>query len=195
MSRFDRKQVNWYATQKLEPYSFVCGHCNNQVSSSLGYKTGHYIDGSGEEKGGVYICPHCHGPTIVAPDGTRLPDVPIGNSVDHVPQDLVDLYEEARRCTSTGCYTASVLVCRKIIMHIGVANGADEGKNFLYYVDHLADAGFVPPNGKTWVDHIRKKGNEANHEIKLITRDDTRELIVFIEMLLRFIYEFPAMMP
>lgn len=45
------------------------------------------------------------------------------------------------------------------------------------------------------MDHIRKKGNEATHEIALMTDNDARELLGFVEMLLRFIYEFPKMIP
>jgi hypothetical protein len=80
-------------------------------------------------------------------------------------------------------------------MHIGVEKGAEENKPFLYYVDHLANQGYVPPNGKHWVDHIRRKGNEANHEIRVMGKDDAKELLIFLEMLLRFIYEFPSMIP
>ena len=80
-------------------------------------------------------------------------------------------------------------------MHIGVEQGAEEGKNFLHYVNYLADRGYVPPNGRHWVDHIRQKGNEANHEIRLMAREDASDLILFIEMLLKFIYEFPSMVP
>ena len=80
-------------------------------------------------------------------------------------------------------------------MHIGVEQGAEEGKNFIFYVNFLADKGYVPPNGKHWVDHIRKKGNEANHEIVLMERGDAKDLLIFIEMLLKFIYEFPNIVP
>jgi len=45
-----------------------------------------------------------------------------------------------------------------------------------------------------WVDHIRKKGNEANHEIIIVEKDDATELLSFVEMLLKVIYEFPARM-
>ena len=51
--------------------------------------------------------------------------------------------------------------------------------------------GYVPPNGQGWVDHIWTKGNEANHEIRLMRKTDAEELISFSEMLLKFIYEFP----
>jgi hypothetical protein len=80
-------------------------------------------------------------------------------------------------------------------MHIAVEQGAKVGESFLTYVEFLASSGYVPPNGKGWVDHIRQKGNEANHEIKLMTVEDATELISFSEMLLKFIYEFPNRVP
>ncbi|MBK9304696.1 MAG: DUF4145 domain-containing protein [bacterium] len=60
------------------------------------------------------------------------------------------------------------------------------------YVQFLADNNYVPPDAKGWVDHIRKKGNEANHEITVMIREDAEDLLSFIEMLLKVIYEFPA---
>lgn len=80
-------------------------------------------------------------------------------------------------------------------MNIAVQEEAKEGLKFIEYVNHLSDKGYVPPNGKHWVDHIRKKGNEATHEIALMNQEDARDLLGFVEMLLRFIYEFPQMVP
>jgi len=80
-------------------------------------------------------------------------------------------------------------------MHIAVAEGANAGLSFLQYVEYLDNKNFVPPKGKGWVDYIRTKGNEANHEIKLMGTRDATALISFVEMLLRFIYEFPGMVP
>lgn len=80
-------------------------------------------------------------------------------------------------------------------MNIGVEQGAPDGLTFVKYIEYLSDKGFVPPNGKHWVDHIRKKGNEATHEIVVMSAEDAKDLITFIEMLLKFIYEFPMMVP
>ncbi len=77
-------------------------------------------------------------------------------------------------------------------MNIAVAKSAEQGLNFSDYVQFLSDKGYVPPDGKEWVDHIRTKGNEATHEIALMTKDDAEDLITFSEMLLRFIFEFPS---
>jgi hypothetical protein len=80
-------------------------------------------------------------------------------------------------------------------MHIAVEQKAKTNQTFLEYVNHLANTGYVPPNGKVWVDYIRKRGNEANHEIVLMTQGDAHALVGFVEALLRFVYELPRMVP
>jgi hypothetical protein len=45
---------------------------------------------------------------------------------------------------------------------------------------------------KGWVDRIRTQGNEAAHEIVLKTKEEADEILTFLEMLLKFIYEFPG---
>ena len=191
----DPNRFGWAGKQGLPALAYICGFCNNKVSSVLGYKVGTHKDGSGQQIAAVYLCPHCGSPTFRNIHGSHVPDVAFGSPVDHVPENLNNLYNEARKCTSNSAYTAVVLLCRKILMHIGVEQGAEAGEGFLYYVNYLSEQGYVPPNGKHWVDHIRKKGNEANHEIVLMERDDAKDLILFIEMLLKFIYEFPKMVP
>ncbi|MCA0423195.1 MAG: DUF4145 domain-containing protein, partial [Proteobacteria bacterium] len=73
-----------------------------------------------------------------------------------------------------------------------VSKGADAGKNFVEYVEYLASKGYVPPDAKDWVDHIRTKGNEANHEIVVMSQEEAKDLLSFVEMLLKLVFEFPA---
>lgn len=196
MRRFyEEGAANWKQILNLPNQSFVCGYCNTSVSSTIGMKLARNQDGSGPQIGGCYICPNCGGTSFFAPDGGRYPSPALGRPVKHVPADLDSLYEEARRCTSQNCYTGAVLLCRKMLMNIAVNQGAQEGLRFIEYVDYLAQKGFVPPNGRHWVDHIRKKGNEATHEITVMGEQEANDLLTFIEMLLRFIYEFPGMVP
>ena len=93
---------------------------------------------------------------------------------------------------SVSAHTAASLLARKVLMHIAVSKGEKPGKSFIEYVNFLAASGFVPPDGKEWVDHIRQKGNEATHEIPSIAASDAEELLTFLGMLLKFVYEFPA---
>jgi len=117
--------------------------------------------------------------------------------VANVPTELAILYEEARASTAAGAHTAAVLVCRKMLMNIAVALGdtPEPGKTFVKYIQYLKDHGYIPPKGDQWVDYIRKRGNEATHEIALMQQSDAETLITFVGMLLRIVYEFPAAVP
>jgi hypothetical protein len=118
--------------------------------------------------------------------------MPFGERVKHISDAKIEaLYEEARQCTAYGAYTSAVMLCRKLLMNVAVQQGAPNNLTFQAYVGHLDQKGFVPPNGKKWVDEIRQKGNEANHEVHLMTENDAQRIIRFSEMLLRFIYEMP----
>ncbi len=192
---FDPNNHGWKQIQTISNRTFVCGYCSHRVSSDRGYKLGRHSDASGNQVGGIYICPNCQGPTFFSQHSGRFPAPSLGNSVNNVPEDLNALYEEARKCSSQSCFTAAVLLCRKMLMNIAVEQGANEGLRFIEYVNYLSDEGYTPPNGKHWVDHIRKKGNEATHEIAVMQEGDAKELLAFTEMLLRFIYEFPSMVP
>ena len=192
---FQEGAFAWRQPHELPNRAFVCGFCNTTVSSVKGYKLGQNGDGSGVQVGASYLCPNCGGPVFFAPDNIQYPSPALGQGVQHLPDGLNALFEESRRCTAQNCYTAAVLLCRKMLMNIAVQENAPEGLKFVEYVTFLADKGYVPPNGKHWVDHIRKKGNEATHEITVMTEVDAKELLSFVEMLLRFVYEFPSMIP
>jgi len=143
----------------------------------------------------VYICSFCGKPTFFESNGKQFPGVAFGDTVDSLPPDVASLYNEARFSMTVNAFTSAVLTCRKLLMHLAVEKGAPAGGSFLDYVEYLAQKGYVPPDGKGWVDHIRKKGNEANHEIKIMLEADAKDLIQFSEMLLKFMYEFPAKVP
>ncbi len=139
----------------------------------------------------IAICHNCNRPTYFYPGG-QVPGPLIGATVKGVPGDVGKLYDEARKSYGVSAFTASIMASRKIIMHIAVSRGAEEGLSFQKYVEYLDAKHFIPPDGKEWVDHIRTKGNEANHEIVIMKQSDAEDLIIFIEGLLKFIYEFPS---
>lgn len=178
----------WENLVEMPSLSFVCGYCGNMIASNRGYKGGGVAYR-------IHICPHCCNPTYFRSENQRWPGISPGKEVPHLPEKVCALYREARNCVSVGAHTSSVLTCRKLLMNIAVEQGASTGKKFIEYVEYLALQGYIPPNGRRWVDHIRKKGNEATHEINLMNQNDAEELIIFAEMLLRFIYEFPNRIP
>lgn len=181
------QQIIWDSSS-MSSRTYKCGYCGSSIASQKGWT-------AQGNRAHIYVCHICNRPTFF--DGTeggkQFPGVVFGNPVNDIPDETVsDLYNEARSCTGAVAYTAAVLCCRKLLMHIAVSKDAEKGKSFAYYVDFLADNHYVPPGAKGWVDHIRKIGNEANHEIVIMPKEEAEELLSFCEMLLKIIYEFPA---
>ncbi len=183
---------NWANVQSLRSGRFNCGYCGASVASDRGY----YFDFSGRGGDWAYIriCPACLCPSFFV-GNEQIPGAAFGRPIQPTPPDVGGLYDEARTCTAAGAYTAAVLAARKLLMHIAVNQGAEPGDSFMGYVEYLASHGFVPPHGRGWVDLIRTKGNEANHEIRLMNQADAEDILIFVEMLLTFIYEFPSRVP
>jgi hypothetical protein len=187
--RAPRIPGDWYSIGTDTPIEYRCGYCDTVVGSRAGYYHHQH-----PQVFRIRICPNCNRPTFFE-DKVQTPGVAFGEYVGNLPEQVAELYQEARRCTSIGASTAAVLCCRKILMHIAIDKGAEPGRKFIEYVNHLVEAGYVPPDGRGWVDHIRATGNEANHEIKIMSPDTASELVVFVEMLLRFIYDLPSRVP
>ncbi len=192
--------IQWFNIHLIRQRSFACGHCGDRVGVNMGWpklppesEARMDLDLVNEV---IVICPSCEKPTYLnEATKAQVPGPKYGREIGGLPTEVSSLYAEARNCMGVNAFTASVLACRKLLMHIAVSQGAAEGSNFIAYVNHLQTAGFVPPTGRAWVDHIRNKGNEANHEILLMTRADAESLLTFIEMLLQLVFEFPAKVP
>ncbi len=79
------------------------------------------------------------------------------------------------------------------MMNMAVTKGDTPGKHFVDYITYLESKHYTPPDSHVWVDSIRKKGNEATHAIRQMSRKDAEDLLKIVEMLLRFIYEYSAL--
>lgn len=188
--------ISWDNIQDIKSYGYKCGYCNENISSHKGYSASKKLSDQHpwEDFGEIYICHDCGCPTFVNTRGVCYPGASYGNDVQFIPsQEVKYLYNEARNCMKVNAYTASVMCCRKLLMNIAVAEGAETNLKYIEYVDYLDTNNYIPPKGKKWVDKIRDKGNTANHEIKTMSKSDAEQLITFIEMLLKYNYEFPGM--
>ena len=98
--------IQWNKCNRIGSRSYTCGHCGNPIASNEGY-FGQYLEGKAIVQ--IYICHKCGKPTFFDRDGTQIPGELFGNSVNDAPDDVMKLYNEARRCISCACYTGSVL--------------------------------------------------------------------------------------
>ncbi len=183
----DYGKLKYNGEIELTSHSIECGFCGNKVAPNTGY----YLNSSYEDIY-IYKCPQCSNPIIYNSNSKEtFPGAMYGREVKGLPENIQMLYDECRTNYSNKCYTSSQMIARTLLMHIAVEQGAKEGETFAKYIDYLENNGFIPPNGKKWVDFIRKSGNVANHQIVIKEKEETEKVITFLSSLLLFIYELP----
>jgi hypothetical protein len=188
------KPLEWHNTSEIQGRSYICGYCGSQVGPDRGFEASYRAPHASATWLNVYIhiCSYCARPTFFDPDRVQWPGVPAGARVEALPPGVERLYEEARRCMSVSAYTAAVMSCRTLLMHIAHDRGSGEKANFYQYVDWLAEEHYVPRGGEAWVHAIRDKGNEANHEIPPVDEHAAMQVLSFTTLLLRNVYEAEA---
>lgn len=179
---------HWQQAVGVNAARYRCGYCSADVGSGSGWQT---------EAGNVWvrICPHCNGPTFFAADGSQWPGAKEGAPISNLPPDVQAIYEEARSGIAANAFTGTVMLCRKLLMHTAVGKGAEENKSFQHYVQWLIDEHYAPRGAEVWLDYIRARANDANHEIVVMTKDDAVGVLRFTEALLRGVYELPNLVP
>lgn len=185
MSKFDK--YKWANTISIQERNYDCGHCRAHVAPSIGYRT----EGSPSGNHGlILICPLCSMPTTFTARSGQVPLPIYGAPIVGIKDpNIQSLYDEACKSYGAQSYTGAVMLARKVLMNLAVQNGAKPNLTFADYVNFLSDSGWVPPNGKSWVDQIRQKGNEANHELRVMTKSDADQVLRFLAMLLKFMFE------
>ena len=182
----------WNALQHPRTQTWVCGWCDHTVASDVGYM---YQQDHGGVSASILICPQCALPTYFQFDTRGIvtkssPMSSFGESVKNLPAPVEAQYEEARRTYSANCFTACAMLCRGLLMYIAVEAGAKEGESFAFYVEYLIEEGVVGKKGKDWLERVRKVGNQANHKLVPITKEDAETVLRFVAYVLKFNYEF-----
>lgn len=153
----------------------------------------------------VRICPVCDRPSLFV-HGTPpqvLPSPLPGATVQHLPDAVSAIYQEARMAGGAGAYTAAVMLCRQLLMHVAVEKGAADVTDevslrrltFAACVDFLDASHFLPPNSRAWVEYLRSRGNEAVHRLVTMTKSDADGVLFLTEQLLRTVYDLPRRVP
>lgn len=186
---------NYTDSRIIKSASLLCGYCGNSIAPNIGYEVTHQGEGSKRTVATIYQCPLCKNPIVYFNESKEtIPGAKYGREIKNLPEKIATLYDECRTCYANQCYTSSQMIARTLLMHIAVEQGAEEGLSFAKYVDYLDSNGYIPPNGKQWVDFIRTSGNVANHEIVIKEKEETEKVISFLSTLLLVIYELPNML-
>lgn len=193
---YDASHIHFSQSDGIKVRSIKCGYCENTVAPNSGFNMIYRADDAPSYHGTclatIYECPLCGCPTIFYTETEEtIPGELWGRTIKNLPDSIAKLYDECRTCYANQCYTASQMIARTLLMHIAVEQGSVEELSFAKYVNYLEERNFIPPNGKKWVDYIRKTGNVANHEIVIKEKEETKRVITFLSSLLMFIYELP----
>ncbi len=140
-------------------------------------------------------CPKREPTVIVERGGNVVAQIPEAREFEpdeKWPQDLSRLFEEASKSYAAGAYTASAMASRKLLMACACTEGADEGKSFVEYVGFITDKVLTFSKAKEAIDKIRAIGNEANHKIRFVTRDEARRALSIVDYMLKAVYSLPS---
>lgn len=172
--------------------NFDCGHCGRSTNGRVLCS-----ETNEEDETTVYWCQcSCEKrlPTVlVSIDGIerQFPEYARFHAGKNWPAELERLYEEASRSFTAGAYTSTTMVARKILMVCACSEGAAEGLSFVKYVDYILDNVLPLPKAKSSIDSIRTIGNDANHSVAFVSRDDAIRAMSIVTYLLNSVYSLP----
>jgi hypothetical protein len=172
-----------------------CAYCNQFTRSAVGFYAG------SNNYARIQICGNCNYPTLFTFMGgpTQMPaPAPAGEPIRNLAPDVEQLFSQARAALSAGAPVAATLTCRKILHHVAVEKRRlneptfTKFGNFVQAIEWLDDNRYLPPGARdTWVDFIRDRANEENHQIVIITAPEAAKLVELTAHLLRHIYDLP----
>ena len=167
-----------------EVIEYRCGHCDANICVEKGglHNPGQYY---------LANCYRCHVPTIFTRNNKQYPPSRLPITVKGLPEDIGEVYKEVKDCLVIGAWTATNMLARKLLMNVAVDKGAEQNKVFSYYVDWMGNSEWNTTGLKLGLARIKNKGNEANHEIKEVSKEDVEEIFELLTMFLRLVYEFP----
>lgn len=184
---FEFEKGSWVSIGTGGARAFICWNCSKEIASEKYY---HSSDNAGNFMSYIYICPNCNAPLISDDEDKQIILSLPGIEIEKIPADINIIYNEIRKSMQSNCFNGAIMLMRKLIMHIAVEEGAEEGKKFIEYIDYLCEEGIVPKKSKNKANSVRTLGNSTNHEIEARTKEEAQNCFEFIELLLKVNYEF-----
>lgn len=176
-----------------------CPHCKKEVGFAgiSKYQDVHGYNFEGEYRIGLRVCPRaeCKGQLLfhfIDADLTTYPSQIIDFEKKEIPKKISDNFEEALKCESIGCYTASAIMVRKTLEMICEDRGA-KGKYLINKIGNLKSQVILPIQLFDAMDNLRLLGNDAAHvELKDFGNIGKNELEIAIDLtkeILKSIYQ------
>lgn len=179
-----------------------CPHCGARhllvVTRSVVWPQGQTSPSLDEEGPRWFLCPACRKASVWQ-DGRVQPGSRPLRTPGGLPADDAAVWEEIRSCLGIGAYTATVMLCRKLLLHVAVEKGLpkkdarNRAPGYMEAVKHLQQVGVITAGMRSWIDSIKDIGNEANHEVAPTSGEQARSVATCTEQLLILAYEMEAL--
>lgn len=191
-------EIKEWTWEKVKPKeraekTFCCPYCNVKVRATSDTRI--FDADTGAIKYQIFKCPECYMPVTIGMDGEIIPPsqfLPF-DDIQFLPTKIEKMYCECRKSFLNDCFYSVIMVARTMIMYIAADLGAETNLRFIEYIDYLEKEGYISRHNRTWVDKIRKLGNQYIHQLDEATKEEAELAIVFIMHLLINVYELPQM--
>lgn len=183
------------ASKGYDDEGYVCTHCRSKVRGR--------VVAEGVQDGGMWggavtkicVC-NCGGVTAVydglgGVEGIPAPLLTPIQADKRWPPDYVRFFQEAARCFSSDFFTATAMLCRRLLMVCACEYGAKERQGFEYYVDHLVDEVVKDEATRESLNGMRKIGNYANHRLEEVTKEGAAFALESVKHLLTLLFSAP----
>ncbi len=198
----------WREDIAISFHSYLCGECDTLTNLESGADYIYFASDNRPNTGtGWYSkdyvswkCNRCLSinlnqadssiPKSIIPKSKEYSEIKeITNIDDEILKELIKEFYDAKNLSLR---SAATLLARKILMHIAVEQKlADEGIQFVLYVNALKESDLIGRNWKSRIDKIRNLGNEENHNIKIASIEELDNISEVIKILLSNIYLTP----
>jgi Domain of unknown function (DUF4145) len=112
-----------------------------------------------------------------------------------VPAPIGADWREAHLCLSIGAFRGAAAMARRAVQGVAIEQGAKDAK-LSAQLKELEAKATLHPTMVEWADHIRLLGNVGAHPgadgLETVSEDEAREVVRFLDELLRWLYELPA---
>ncbi|HRE12335.1 MAG TPA: DUF4145 domain-containing protein, partial [Ignavibacteria bacterium] len=168
-------------TSEFSPVSFTCPHCGHKGIFHQIVNVLHNVNG--DCRFGTVVCPsqECKSISFIIIGAKNrvlqvYPSVLIDFDKSNIPTRIIEVFEEALKAHSVGCFVASAIMIRKTLEVIA-EDKKSTGKNLKERIEDLGSKIMIPKELISAMDELRLFGNDAAHvEAKVFENIDKEEV-------------------
>ncbi len=194
-------EIDYQSNQQtggFSPISFTCPHCGHK---GIFHQTvNHVLSKDGKFRFGAVVCPgqECKSVSFIITNYEDkviqvFPNVLIDFDKSNIPIRIIEVFEEALKAHSVGCFVASAIMIRKTLEVIAEDKNS-KGKNLQERIADLGSKIMIPKELISAMDELRLFGNDAAHvEAKVfenIGKEEVEISIEFTKEILKAVYQY-----